>query len=125
MQQMLRHELAILLECRLEIGVGQRGPGVGSADGENPVHEAKLKRAAVPDAGDARIRDGIDRNHAAQVRRPGTGKGMLRAAYIAGPKRADLAVAPGLFADPLEKVIAVVGIIEKHSPSALGSIPAT
>src|SRR6516165_1588404 len=116
MQEVLRHELAVLFERLFERGVGQCSPSVWGPNREDPVHETQLKGAAVPNAGNAGIRHRIDRNHARQGTRTGTGKRVLSAADIAGAQRTDLAVAPRLPLDPGNSIVPVARVVYEHAP---------
>src|SRR5262249_22631693 len=75
-----------------------------------------------PDAGNGAVGHGIDEDHAAELRRPGAGQGVLGTANVAGAERTDLAGGPRLLPDPLGSVEAVLGVIDDATPGALGGV---
>ena len=121
-EQVLWHPLPVFLERGLELRVGQRRASIGRANGEDPVHEAKLEGAAVTYSGQARIGERVHRDHASEAGRLRASERVLGSAHVARAKGAHLAARPRLRENPLHDVVAVGRIIHDHPPLALGSV---
>ena len=92
------------------------------AEVEDPVEEAQLEGAVVPDAVAAVVRHGVDGHQGGEVGRVGEGQRVLRAAGVGRAHGADAALEPGLLADPGGGVEAVLAVVPVRSPPPFGGV---
>src|SRR5262245_52085557 len=118
---MLRNHLGFARQRFLEGRIRQRLARVLRAMKKRPVEKALLERTTMTNAGDARVRYGIDGDHARQAGRIRASKSVLCPADIARTECPDLSRAPRLLDNPFDDVGPVVGIIEQHAPMTFGA----
>ena len=107
------------------VGLGEAAGGVGGQPGQGPaLVEAELERAALVAPALVVIGGGDVRDDRLQAGRAGEGRLPLGQADVRAAEHADPAVGPGLLADPLAGVVAVVLLIGEGVEAALGLPPA-
>ena len=91
---------------------------------ERPVEiEIEFERSALVGPALVVVGGRNARSDRLQMRRPGAGCQPLGGAHVGAAEHADVAVAPVLGGNPLDRVVAVVGLVDERVPLPLGLEP--